>query len=177
MWDLWTQGTDSIHDMRVVNTYAVSYQSKTPEKCLETTECKKKRNYLNACLNEHIHFTPSINLVDDLLEVKAEATLKRITSRLAQKWKELYSRTCGYRKSKVAITLVQATHSCIQEGRGTAPHISVTLSPVGRRSGRPHLLVRRGARSVIYLRIVHTCREYRRRILPVQNPKEMPGDH
>ena len=32
----WTQGTDSIHDMRVVNTDAVSYQSKTLEKCLET---------------------------------------------------------------------------------------------------------------------------------------------
>ena len=29
--DLWTQGKDSIHDMRVVNTDAVSYQSKTTE--------------------------------------------------------------------------------------------------------------------------------------------------
>ena len=30
--DLWTQGTDSIHNMCVVNTDAVSYQSTTPEK-------------------------------------------------------------------------------------------------------------------------------------------------
>ena len=30
--DLWTQGTDSIHDMRVVNTDAVYHQSKTPDK-------------------------------------------------------------------------------------------------------------------------------------------------
>ena len=29
--DLCTQGTDSIHDMRFVNNYAVSYQSNTPE--------------------------------------------------------------------------------------------------------------------------------------------------
>ena len=36
--DLWTQGTDSIYDMCVVNTDAVSYQSKTPEKYLESTE-------------------------------------------------------------------------------------------------------------------------------------------
>ena len=29
--DLWTQGTDIIYYMRVVNTDATSYQSKTPE--------------------------------------------------------------------------------------------------------------------------------------------------
>ena len=44
---LWTQGMDSIHEMRVTNTDSVSYQSKTPEKCLETAECEKKRKYLN----------------------------------------------------------------------------------------------------------------------------------
>ena len=31
---LWTQGTDSIYYMRVVNTDATSYQSKNPKKCL-----------------------------------------------------------------------------------------------------------------------------------------------
>ena len=35
---LYTQGTDSIHNMRVVNTDATSYQSKTPEKFLENTK-------------------------------------------------------------------------------------------------------------------------------------------
>ena len=46
--DIWTQGTDSIHDMCAGNTDAVSYQSKTPEKCLETAEREKKSNYLNS---------------------------------------------------------------------------------------------------------------------------------
>ena len=35
---LWMQGMDSIHDMRVVNTETVSYQSKTPEKCLDNAD-------------------------------------------------------------------------------------------------------------------------------------------
>ena len=35
---LWTQGTEIINNMRVVNTDAVSHQFKTPEKCLETAE-------------------------------------------------------------------------------------------------------------------------------------------
>ena len=80
--DLWTQGTDSIHDMRVVNTDAVSHQSKNPKKFLETAESDKKKNYLHACLNEHRHLTPFISLLDILLGVKAGATLKRIASRL-----------------------------------------------------------------------------------------------
>ena len=40
--DLWQQGTDSVHDMRVVNTDALSYVRKTPEKCLHKAERGKK---------------------------------------------------------------------------------------------------------------------------------------
>ena len=35
--DLWVQGTNSINNMHVMNTDATSYQSKTPNKFLETT--------------------------------------------------------------------------------------------------------------------------------------------
>ena len=35
---LYTKGTDSIHNMRVVNNDSTSYQSKTPEKFLETAK-------------------------------------------------------------------------------------------------------------------------------------------
>ena len=107
--DLWTQGTESIHDMRVVNTDAVSYQSKTPEKCLETAKREKKKKYLNAYLNDHQHFTPFVALVDGPLGVDAEATLKHIASHLTQKGKEPYSRTCGYVKSRLEITLVTSS--------------------------------------------------------------------
>ena len=59
--DIWTQGKDSIHNMHVVNTDTVSYQSKIPDKCLGTAEREKKRKYLNACLNEHRQFTPFVS--------------------------------------------------------------------------------------------------------------------
>ena len=49
--------------------------------------------------------------------VEAEATLKRIASHLTQKWQEPYTRTIGYVKSRVGITLVRTTHHCIQGGR------------------------------------------------------------
>ena len=41
--DLWQQGTDNVHDMRVVNTDALSYVRRSPEKCLQEAERKKKR--------------------------------------------------------------------------------------------------------------------------------------
>ena len=82
--DLWNQGTDSIQDMRVVNTDDISYQSKTPEKCLYSAEREKKKNYLNACLNMCQHYTPFVASVGGLLGVEVEVTLERIVSRLTK---------------------------------------------------------------------------------------------
>ena len=80
---LWTPGMDSIHDMRVMNTGAVSYQSKTPENYLDTANRDKKKTYLNACFNERRHFNTFFASVDVIIGDEAEATLKRIVSRLA----------------------------------------------------------------------------------------------
>ena len=65
--DLWQQGTDSVHNMRVVNTDALSYILKKPEKCLREAERGKNKMYLEACLQKHRHFSPFVALVDELL--------------------------------------------------------------------------------------------------------------
>ena len=83
--DLWANGTDSVHNMRVVNTDAKSYWGRTPEKCLEEAEKGKKKMYLEACLQQRRHFSTFVASVDGLLGVEATATLKRIASRLALK--------------------------------------------------------------------------------------------
>ena len=44
--ELWQNGTDSVHGMRIVNTDAKSYWEKSPEKCLEEAEKSKKKMYL-----------------------------------------------------------------------------------------------------------------------------------
>ena len=112
--------------MCVVNTDAVSNQSKTPENLLDTAKCEKNRKYLNACLNKCRHFTPFFALVNGLLRVEEEAALKCISSRLAQKWKEPYSHICRYVKSRVEINLVWPTHHCIQGSRVPEYCISLT---------------------------------------------------
>ena len=123
--DLWQQGTDSVHDMRVVNTDALSYMRKTPEKCLYEAERGKKKIYPEACLQQRRHFSPFVASVDGLLGVEATATLKRIASRLAAKWRQPYSKTFGYVKSRVAITMVRATHRCLCVSLVSAHRISV----------------------------------------------------
>ena len=126
--------------MRVMNTDAVSYQSKTPEQCLETAKSEKKRKCLNNCLNKRRKSTPFAASVDVLLRSEADATLKRIFSCLAQKYQEPYSRTCGYVKSRVAINLARATHCCIRGGRVPASCFSVTPPLPVRRESCPVLI-------------------------------------
>ena len=81
--------------------------------------------YLEACFQQRIHFSPFVASVDGLLVVEGTDTLKRLASRLANKWWQNYSQMCGYAKSSIAITLVQATHRCIRGSRVPAHRISV----------------------------------------------------
>ena len=111
--------------MCVVNTDAPTYQKKEPEKCLHEAEKGKKKMYQEACLQQRRNFSPFVASVDGLLGVEATATLKRTARRLATKWKQSYSKTCGYVKSRIAITLVRATHCCIRGSRVPARRISV----------------------------------------------------
>ena len=81
--------------------------------------------YLEACLQQRRLFSPFVASVDVLLGVEATATLKRLASRLANKWKQSYSKICGYVKSRIAITLVRATHRCIRGSLVPAHRLSV----------------------------------------------------
>ena len=93
--DLWQQRIDSVHDTRVVKTDAPMHQKKDPQNCLHEEEQGKKKMYLDACLQQRWHFSTFVSSVEGLLGVEATATLKRIASRLATKWKQYYSKTCG----------------------------------------------------------------------------------
>ena len=103
--------------MRVMSTDAKTHTVKTPEKCLQAAERGKKRIYLKACIQQRRHFSPVVSSVDGFLGVEATTTLKRLASRLSTKWWQPYSKTCGYVKIRIAITLVHTTHRCIRGSR------------------------------------------------------------
>ena len=117
--DLWKNCTDSGNDIRVVNTGTKSHLEKTPEKCLQEAEQAKKKMYLEACLQKRRKFYPFVASIGGIFSVEEAATLKRISSRLAKKWRQTYYRTCGYVKSRISINLVQAKHWCIRGSRVT----------------------------------------------------------
>ena len=79
--------------MRVVNTEAKTHAVKTPEKFLQEAERGKKPVYLEVCLQPCRHFSPFFASVDGLLGVEATATLKRLASRLATKWRQPHFKT------------------------------------------------------------------------------------
>ena len=81
--------------------------------------------YLEAFLQQRRHFFLFVALVDGFLGVEATATLKSLASCLTTKWQQPYSKMCGYVKSRIVITLVRATHHCIQGSRVPAHRISV----------------------------------------------------
>ena len=111
--------------MRVVNTDTPTHRTKDPAKCLHEAKRGKKRMYLEACLQQRRHFSPFVALVDGLLGVEELATLEMLGTRLATKWKQSYSKMCGYVKSRIAITLVHTTNRCIRVSRVPAHQISV----------------------------------------------------
>ena len=76
--ELWQNGTNSVHDMRVVNTYAKSHSEKLLEKCLQEAERVKKLMYLEACFQKRRHLSLFVASVHGLMGVEAMTTLKRI---------------------------------------------------------------------------------------------------
>ena len=54
--DLWTQGTDCILDMRVVNMNTTLYIHNMSEKILAAAERDEKHKYLNSFLQQWRHF-------------------------------------------------------------------------------------------------------------------------
>ena len=61
--------------------------------------------YLEACLQQRIHFYYFVASVNRIMAVEATDTPKRLSSRLTTKWRQPYSWICGYFMFSIAITL------------------------------------------------------------------------
>ena len=81
--------------------------------------------YLEACLQQRRHLSPFFASVDGLLGVEATANLKTLASRLDTKWRQTYSKTCGYANIRISNNLVRATHRFIRGSR--VPHHRISV--------------------------------------------------
>ena len=67
---------DSIHNMHVVNTDALTYQGWLPNKFPQNAQKEKNRKYLEACLNQRRRLYPFVVSLDGLIGVDSEDTPK-----------------------------------------------------------------------------------------------------
>jgi hypothetical protein len=85
---------------------------------------KKKKKYLQPCLDQWCHFTPFVVSVDGLVGNDAMTVIKTLTEDQAQNTDKLYSHLCGFLWARLSIVIVRASHMCLQGYRVPISHMS-----------------------------------------------------
>ena len=129
VFNFWQRGTTAIFDVHVTDTNSPSYKAHNPLTILARQEKAKKDKYVQPCIERRRQFTPLVFSVDGLVATEAEAACKHLAAKLAEKWKEQYSVTCGYVRSKIGLALIQASSLCIR-GIRECRHQSEPLYPI-----------------------------------------------
>jgi hypothetical protein len=91
---------------------------------LAQQERGKKKKYLSACLKQRKHFTHFVVSTDGLLGGEAAELLKRLSLHLTDKWEGRYLVVHGFVNAQMSITIVLATHLCLQGSRVPLSQIS-----------------------------------------------------
>jgi hypothetical protein len=110
----WRHEATAIFDVRVADTDAPYHRGQDPHTILAKHEKEKKDKYVNACLAWRRTFTPLVFSVDELRGTEASTATKKLASRLSVKWKQTYSKVCGFVRSRLSITLVRTTSMCLR---------------------------------------------------------------
>ena len=120
----WKANTTAIFDVRVTDTDAPSNRGRPAHKTLQVQEREKKAKYLSACLERRMSFTPLVFSVDGQMGQEAAAATKRLALLLAGKWRRHYSDTCGFVRSRIAISLARTVSMCLRGSRNPSAHVS-----------------------------------------------------
>ena len=104
----WKQGRTTIFDIQVCDTDAKSYENCKSKKVSESTTCRKKDTYKEACLERHQDFTPMIYSVHGTANKHARAAEKWIAGMLAAKWTQEYSQMAGFVQTRMCLTIVHS---------------------------------------------------------------------
>ena len=86
---------DVLFDVRVIDTDAPFYCSRSPQAVLSSAEAEKKRKHREVCLARHAGFTPLCFSIDGMLGTEADFFLRRLADRLSAKWERSYSPVIG----------------------------------------------------------------------------------
>ena len=114
---VWEAQTEALFDIRVIDTDARSYCTRSPKDVLGTAEGEKKHKYLQACQDRRATFTPLCVSVDGMLGSEAEFFVRRLGDFLAAKWERPYSVVMGWVRARLSFAILRATLLCVRGSR------------------------------------------------------------
>ena len=107
---LWAPRIMYVFEIWVVNTEVAYYDGRHSQKILSQHERRKKRKYLEACLDWKWHFTPIRFSVDRVVGKDKKTQTKELAADLLTKCYMEYSETCGYVWVRISLNLVYALY-------------------------------------------------------------------
>ena len=114
---VWQPQTAALLDVRVVDTDAQSYASRTVDAVLCSAEQEKKRKYSAAVEDRRTSFTPFVASVDGVLGHDAQHLMKRLCDQIAVKWEKSHSEVMGWVCARMAFAILRATNLCLRGSR------------------------------------------------------------
>ena len=85
---------------------------------LRTQEKAKEFKHKTACELTRRDFVPFIVSTDGCLVEAAQAFLRRLGRRLAEKWQRAYSQVFGFIKARMSVAILRASSQCLRGPRG-----------------------------------------------------------
>ena len=77
---MWAAQTEALFDIRVMDTDAQSYTSRTVDSVLLSAKNEKKKKYLQAVEARHASFTPFVTSIDGVLGREANSVMKLLAT-------------------------------------------------------------------------------------------------
>jgi hypothetical protein len=114
---VWQPQTSALFDIRVINTDAESYVTRSIKSVLAGAEQEKKRKYLEASRDRRATFTPFITSVDGALGAEAKFFIDHLTDRLSEKWHRKLSVVKNWVRTRLLFATLRATSQCIRGSR------------------------------------------------------------
>jgi hypothetical protein len=113
---VWQPQDLTLLDIRVMDTDAQSYGTRSVKAVLCSAEEQKRRKYSQACEERRATFTPFITSVDGVLGHSASTFMRRLNERLSLKWKKSFSLVTAWTRTRLTFAILRATSHCL---RGT----------------------------------------------------------
>ena len=103
--------------IRTATEQPASYCTDRATATLRTQEKAKELKHKTACEATRRDFVPFIVSTDGCLGEAAQAFLRRLGRRLAEKWQRAYSQVIGFIKARMAVAILRASSQCLRGPR------------------------------------------------------------